>query len=165
MNFNEYTKLSERTDNKLLTIEERVTNYSLSMCEEVGEIISLLKKYWWHDHTLDIEELMKEFGDCFWYISQIKRLNDFTFYEVNINKDSFERKQDALEALVVESGYYMHLKTNYELNRVYWTLRAFLEMFDIKFAMVLERNIAKLEKRYPEKFNSVDSVKRVDIVG
>jgi len=163
MNFNEYCVLSARTDNVDLTIEERVENYTFSLFEEVGEVTSLLKKAWWHGHTLDLDELMKEFGDVFWYLSQLKRLLNVSFYDIPLHE--FTRKADKLRACMIETGYFVHVGKQDELNRVYWVVRKLMESFDISFAMVLERNVAKLEKRYPEKFNSVDSVKRVDIVG
>jgi NTP pyrophosphatase (non-canonical NTP hydrolase) len=50
-----------------------------------------------------------------------------------------------------------------ELGDLMWYVAATCELADIPLGLVLARNIAKLEKRYPNGYSSADSKARVDI--
>lgn len=109
MNFNQYQKLASRTANLDESNQDMLANFALGLAGEAGKTVDLIKKYRFHGHPLEREELVKELGDVLWYASQI----------------------------------------------------ADLAMID--FDEVAESNISKLMKRYPDGFNSADSIKRVDV--
>ena len=159
MNFNQYTRLTKRTDNND-TVEKRIENYTISLFEEVGEVASVLKKAWYHNHTLDIDELRKELGDVFWYLSRLFDLLSFDIEAVKLKQ--INRKEDQLKLLMIETGFFIFAPEQDALNRVYWTLRSLIEEFDISVSSILEMNINKLKKRYPEKYTHAGSVMRVD---
>lgn len=46
-------------------------NGALGLTGEAGEVADLIKKHIFHGHDLDIAELIKELGDCAWYIALI----------------------------------------------------------------------------------------------
>ncbi len=75
---------------------------------EAGEAGDEIKKYVFHEHGIDKNEVIKELGDTMWYISNICNL------------------------------------------------------LGIELEEVLGRNIAKLEKRYPNGFDAIDSINRVE---
>ena len=50
-----------------------------------------------------------------------------------------------------------------ELGDVLWYLSALCTLLHIPLAEVMRRNIEKIDKRYPQGFTSIDSIKRVDI--
>lgn len=51
-------------------------NDALGVAGEAGEIADHIKKVVYHGHELDIEHLLKECGDEFWYLADIaRRLN------------------------------------------------------------------------------------------
>lgn len=50
-----------------------------------------------------------------------------------------------------------------ELGDVLWYVAALCTNLDINMAAVMNENIEKLKKRYPDGWNSADSVKRVDV--
>lgn len=43
----------------------------LGIAGEAGEVADLLKKHLGHGHELDREKLIKELGDCLWYIAAL----------------------------------------------------------------------------------------------
>lgn len=84
MDIDEYQKLAERTANFSYSFE-----LALGLPEEAGEVVGILKKAWCHGHPLDKEKLVKELGDCLWYLSMLARLNGVSMSEVaskNIEK-------------------------------------------------------------------------------
>ena len=54
------------------------------------------------------------------------------------------------------------VKLKKELGDVMWYLAMVLDEMDWTFEEVMEANVAKLRTRYPEKFSTEASVKRVD---
>ena len=68
----------------------------------------IIKKYYFHSHSLDKQQLIKELGDVCWYIAQC------------------------------------------------------CSAIDTDMETVMEENIRKLAKRYPNGFNSMDSINRKD---
>jgi NTP pyrophosphatase (non-canonical NTP hydrolase) len=53
-------------------------------------------------------------------------------------------------------------KITEELGDLMWYVASICELSDISLSLVMERNIAKLLKRYPDGYNSADSKARVD---
>lgn len=52
-----------------------------------------------------------------------------------------------------------------ELGDVLWYVAALCTKLDVSMSEVMERNIAKLMKRYPNGYSSADSKVRVDVEG
>lgn len=70
MDANEYQTLVERTM-KLQSLNEALSNYSMGLAGESGELIDLLKKHVHHEHPLNIDKIRSEAGDVMWYLSAI----------------------------------------------------------------------------------------------
>lgn len=86
MNLNEYQRLASRTANLK---DEALTNFALGIAGEAGEVADMVKKYVFHGHQLDRDELIKELGDVLWYVSQLAAWMDIELDEVakrNIEK-------------------------------------------------------------------------------
>lgn len=49
-----------------------------------------------------------------------------------------------------------------ELGDVLWYIAGLATLIDVPLSEIMERNIAKLERRYPNGYNSADSKARVD---
>ena len=47
---------------------------AIGMCGEAGEVSELIKKYAYHEHTIDTEHLARELGDVLWYVSYMAHL-------------------------------------------------------------------------------------------
>lgn len=70
LNFNEYQAEAMKTANSdKLTLNEMLTNAALGLNGEAGEFADLVKKHLFQGHCLDREKLIKELGDCLWYVS------------------------------------------------------------------------------------------------
>ncbi|MCI1283073.1 nucleoside triphosphate pyrophosphohydrolase family protein [Lacticaseibacillus songhuajiangensis] len=90
MEFNDYQKLANRT---LEGNEHVLTNLSLGLASESGEVIDLIKKYTFQGADLDQEQLKHEMGDVLWYLSQIALWANVDFDEVaKSNIKSLEQK-------------------------------------------------------------------------
>ena len=87
--FNEYQNHAMRTANKSLPADEMLLNSIMGMCGESGEAIDLLKKHRAQGAPLDIDRLVKEVGDCLWYIAEFAEASGISLGEIaqrNIEK-------------------------------------------------------------------------------
>ena len=70
MNLNEYQHLALRTANpgtkKGIPIQ---LNWALGLAGEMGELIEIVKKHFFHGHPVDYDKLEDEAGDLLWYIA------------------------------------------------------------------------------------------------
>lgn len=89
MEFREYQENAAVTANKELGLKDRLMVAALGLCGESGEVAELFKKHYGHSHSLDINHLKKELGDCLWYISEICTVLGLNFDDIpceNIEK-------------------------------------------------------------------------------
>ena len=84
MEINEYQKLASRTIDTNKTNEELLLNAVMGLCGESGEVIDLVKKYKFHRHPLNKEELIKEAGDVAWYLAELATVLDIDLEEIMI---------------------------------------------------------------------------------
>lgn len=80
--FNEYQRQAMRTANKSLPADEKLLNAVMGMCGEAGEAIDLLKKHRAQGAALDIDRLVKEVGDCLWYIAEFAEASGVSLAEI-----------------------------------------------------------------------------------
>lgn len=89
MNFDEYQKLAARTLGKDRTYEQQIANAALGLTGEAGETAEIIKKHLFHDTPLDREAIIKELGDCLWYIGAFATVLDVSLDDIaqrNIEK-------------------------------------------------------------------------------
>ena len=108
MTINEYQDLAMRTNDGLCTsrvlgkgltytidqTEDRLNpgeliNGALGLTGEAGEVSDMIKKYIFHRHDLNKEELVKELGDVCWYVALLSHAIDVPLeeiLEINIEK-------------------------------------------------------------------------------
>ncbi|MFC6296088.1 nucleoside triphosphate pyrophosphohydrolase family protein [Lactiplantibacillus daoliensis] len=79
MEFNDYQSLANRT---LYGNEQVLTNLSLGLASETGQVVDLVKKYTFHGESLNKDQLTKQMGDVLWYLSQVAEWADIPFDEV-----------------------------------------------------------------------------------
>jgi NTP pyrophosphatase (non-canonical NTP hydrolase) len=68
MTLDEYQELAARTLGRDRTHEQQLANAALGLTGESGEVADLIKKHLFHATPLDQEALVKELGDCLWYL-------------------------------------------------------------------------------------------------
>lgn len=88
MELNNYQNLSERTLPEG-SLKDKTTNYALGLTGESGEVADCIKKWAFHGHILNLEELSKELGDVLHYISGLATFHGLELEDIaeaNINK-------------------------------------------------------------------------------
>jgi NTP pyrophosphatase (non-canonical NTP hydrolase) len=89
---NEYQKLAMRTagtEDK----ERLLVNGALGICGEAGEVADLIKKTAFQGHSLDVEHLVEECGDCCWYLAILCEAVGTTLETVmTMNIDKLKRR-------------------------------------------------------------------------
>lgn len=69
MELNEYQELAARTLGRDRTHEQQLANAALGLAGEAGEVADAMKKHLFHNHPLDHDAMVKELGDCLWYVA------------------------------------------------------------------------------------------------
>jgi len=89
MNFNDYQHYSKRTMNIRVDKILNISNLSMGLAGETGEVVDYLKKVYFHGHEIDKEKMIDELGDVLWYISSLAFVHDIDLEDVaeyNIQK-------------------------------------------------------------------------------
>jgi NTP pyrophosphatase (non-canonical NTP hydrolase) len=82
VNLNEYQAHAARTANTKLNPRDRVIQAAFGLTGETGEVTDILKKILFHSHDFDREALVKETGDCLWYLAELCSAWGITLDEV-----------------------------------------------------------------------------------
>jgi NTP pyrophosphatase (non-canonical NTP hydrolase) len=89
MDLNEYQELAARTLGRDRTHEQQLANAALGLAGEAGEVADTLKKHLFHNQPLDRDGMVKELGDCLWYVAAMATVLDIELDEIgarNIEK-------------------------------------------------------------------------------
>ena len=89
MEIAEFQKLSIRTLNNKLTMDEQLANMVIGANCEFSEAGDSIKKYLYQGHSLDKEHITEELGDTMFYICNLATLLDIDMKDVlekNIEK-------------------------------------------------------------------------------
>jgi NTP pyrophosphatase (non-canonical NTP hydrolase) len=89
MTFDDYQQLAARTLGRDRTYEQQLANAALGLTGEAGETAEIIKKHLFHATPLDRDALVKELGDCLWYIGAFASVLDIPLEEIaqrNIDK-------------------------------------------------------------------------------
>lgn len=70
MTINEYQKQAMTTINPALSKRDALVNSVMGLCGEAGEAMELVKKWLYHGHPLDQNQLASELGDVAWYLAE-----------------------------------------------------------------------------------------------
>ncbi len=89
MNFADYQSLAARTLGRDRTQEQQLANAALGLTGEAGETAEMIKKHLFHATPLDRDAMIKELGDCLWYIAAFATVLDIPMSDIadrNIEK-------------------------------------------------------------------------------
>jgi len=111
---------------------------------EVGELADVVKKDVFHQHPTETAVYLKEVGDALWYWAACCTTSE-------------------LDAQVIAGGALGSVYA-YNLSNFFQRLAFFVEQY-MPFTLeeAAAHNIEKLKQRYPNGFDPVDSLKRVDV--
>jgi NTP pyrophosphatase (non-canonical NTP hydrolase) len=83
-----YQELAARTLKPNRPLKDDLADYALGL-SEAGELQNKLKKYLYHGHPLDKDEIIEELGDLLWYIAAIATTLDINL--TDITKKNIEK--------------------------------------------------------------------------
>jgi len=162
--------LIDEPDSVFTSNELAVMLDTLDLNAQSGKVAEYLKKGICHRHGFDLEKLKDLLLDV-----SIAKQN--VRYDDPIEDHLTGKAQMIIWCalgLIGESGevadivHYDQSTNNRnklvkELGDCLWYIAALCTLIGVSLSDVMEQNIAKLEQRYPNGYNSADSVKRVDV--
>ena len=89
MELNQYQALALRTAGHRTDVQKTLVNTALGLAGESGEVADIIKKTFFHGHSLDREALYKELGDVLWYLAVMADALGFALDEIaqaNVDK-------------------------------------------------------------------------------
>ena len=183
MKFSEYIPLAIRTC-KSLPFADHINHMGLGIVGEMGEIVDQLKKAYIYGKPLDQVNIVEEVGDVAWYVAGVVQfypnLYNFIGSDELKNSINYEKLAEAKSKitrtallntmsaanLVVDMGILADEtgEPSEEGEEVAKTLCVFLfataVLLDVDLAEACEVNIAKLAKRYGDKYSDYAAVNR-----
>lgn len=85
----EYSAEANKTIPDYLSKNNLMLNACLGLSGEVGEVVDLVKKYFYQGHELKVNKVIEELGDVLWYINEMAIGCDTSLEEIaklNIGK-------------------------------------------------------------------------------
>jgi len=176
-----------RTAKRDQPLETRMAYGALAFAGEVGEYCELVKKLLWHGHELDRDAIVKELGDICWYLAFNADCHGadlgYVYSRAIVGSSldagtpiiagapgSDERYTNGGLALASLAGVYAIGYRTFSTVQATATLGVALLMVEqianhwgYALTYVLDANIEKLRKRYPEGFSTEASLARVDV--
>jgi len=93
MTLDDYQQLAARTLSPGQTPHERLANAALGLTGEAGEVAEHVKKHLFHATPLDRDAVVKELGDCLWYVAALAGTIGASLDEIAVaNVDKLRRR-------------------------------------------------------------------------
>ena len=174
LTFDEYQQRSQRTavDGK----PDAILFSCMGLCGETGEVLENINRYY-DNETLEIskpEKIKDELGDVLWYLSDIAFKHNQKLSDIHYPGTYCCIKDAGINLAIASANVADYLKKVYghnhtiNLERLKELLGVVLHYMGVishhsKFDLtdVMDMNIEKLMKRYPEGFESEKSINRV----
>ena len=80
-----YPAIVMQTMNHELSKKDQMLNAAIGLCGEAGEVVDIIKKFFFQGHNLDVDHLFEEVGDVLYYITLLSILLDFNIAEIMYN--------------------------------------------------------------------------------
>lgn len=80
-----YPLLVEKLRNREGGLKSELSNYSMGLAGEAGELIDILKKHIYQGHDLNEDDLILELGDILFYIVAIANILGINFTDIYLN--------------------------------------------------------------------------------
>ena len=147
-----------------------LSNYSLGLAGETLELWEVLSKHskvqTADDFKNTYEEFVKESGDVWHYLVNLLSVlgENFDIEKVyDPEKELIYVVGDFVE-MVKKKVYHGHEFGNFLLvSKLYGVAHELIDQSGMNLKEILDTNIDKLKKRYPECFTTKDSIARVDL--
>lgn len=163
MNIQEYRKeiLRTRRDSDYYDLQ---LEFNYGLFGEAAEVTEIIKKNKFHGHEVDKKHMEEEVGDFSWYL-----FNKANLLEVDVKVSEFIDFGGDSGDKFMDSVCKLTLCNDRDAwkEKAEYTLSILLEIIKEygldHYNEILQRNIDKLSIRYPEKFTTECSIKRVDL--
>ena len=163
MNFAEYLPLAHRTEKMYPTMVERFVHAALGIGGEIGELFA---------KDLDLKE---ELGDLLWYMAilfnsstLVVNMPSYRRGTLDFERECFVEDAGELIGLVKKMHIYNQSFEKLEpeiqgrLDKMVQSIYVMADCFDLDVSEIMEHNIDKLRKRYPEKYTDEAAEARAD---
>ena len=156
MTWDEYVKASARTIPDDMPVETQWQIARLGAIGEAGEVCDIVKKHIGQGHDLDAGKVLEELGDVCWYVALAARLDGSRIRAMRSLSSS-----TTFELSILLAEYCFKVR-NGAISRsaALAVVMAFAERLGSDLPHVLDANVAKLRKRYPDGFDSARSRER-----
>ncbi len=147
---------------------------TIGLVGEVGEVIDYAKKTLYHGHKYEADKFAEEIGDVCWYVAAICHNQGLQFSDIASWPDQDNMKNKVvlnpekilnLASLCSPTIIKEHVENGTiqgPLIRLMREVKSVAMDAHLFFPDVLEQNIAKLKRRYPDGYSDISSVQRVD---
>jgi NTP pyrophosphatase (non-canonical NTP hydrolase) len=129
----------------------------LGMFTEIGELLGAHKKVVGYRQELDLVNVQEEIGDIMWYYVNYGAINNYKIeHIIKFTNMEYYLPLMFILSIMLDSDY--NSKGAY--THVFSAVLAYCNNYNIDLEKCLDMNIAKLKKRYPEKFSNEYAVNR-----
>lgn len=174
MNPNKYQELAMRTSNKELDKGEHVINGALGLCGEAGEVMRAVRA----KHSAGyVDNVLDEAGDVCWYLAELCTALGVHLGEVFPSESSVLIEMSDIEAAdsiamlaakiadAVKKAYMQghHFDREYikeQMEGIAYGIEVIAAFKWVHVTKIMERNVEKLKKRFPNGFSAERSINR-----
>lgn len=145
-----YATLAERTNADLGDYNKNVLHMALGIKTEIAEIYDIFKRELAYGKLVDIINLEEEIGDLMWYLTNLN----------TISKGALVNRSNKL-AYIIDNSLGFFVTFLYEdYQQALYLIARLIEKYDLDMGQILNKNIAKLKARFPEKFTQEKALNR-----
>ncbi len=154
MDWNNYVELANRTA-KSLPFEQQLEHSRLGVSTEIGELLDAYKRNRIYGKPLDATNVLEEVGDCLWYIALECKTNGFDIGPTlrSMKIPQMPPLSDLLRALGRLAGIFWDEPKEGNCAALVFALLQLCEIESTDFEQAMRLNIAKLAKRYGDKYS------------
>lgn len=178
MKYSKYVEETRRTWNKKKDVIDNINHAVLGLFDEAGELAKQYKSNLAYGTNLDMTNVKEELGDMMYFLVRLAdelqfkntdSLND-KLQKIITDKPEHEGKPSQIDMVFSINtrvgGVYTGLVTNdgpaivRSIMDLMFNIKIFTVILDVDLSKIMEANIAKLRKRFPEKFETEDALNR-----
>ena len=180
MNFSDYQHLAMRTAADLGMVLN-TQHACLGIISELGELCDMIKRHIAYGKPLDAVNAKEEIGDICWYVALLCKafghsIEELEFSEAGVNRSAAEVGTCSLTTVALGACYLGMLvvaegahdeddlagegPNHADVGGLLLALAVLARRFGFTLQDAMEANIAKLQKRFPDKFDADLAISR-----
>lgn len=138
----------------------------IGMMTEAGELLDQMKKHWFYGRELDVVNIKEELGDILWYAAIWYHESKLDFPFKRESALTAENPDDyyGLCKLTSDLWYSSYIDDSIKCRDAFYgivcTVMLIAKRYELSFVGILETNIRKLRKRFPDSFDLDKAINR-----